>query len=76
MQALNTNPQASMNANDLTSALQSAGMIDPNEFVVGVTGSEIYSNTDLTTKLQQRGIISPSETVMSTLPGRIYVARP
>jgi hypothetical protein len=74
VQALNTNPQASMNANDLTSALQSAGLIDPNQFVVGVTGSEIYSNTDLTTKLQQRGIISPSETIMSMLPGRIYVA--
>jgi hypothetical protein len=76
VQALNTNPQASMNANDLTSALQSAGLIDPNQFVVGVTGSEIYSNTDLTTKLQQRGIISPSETIMSMLPGRIYVAEP
>jgi hypothetical protein len=76
VQALNTNPQASMNANDLTSALQSAGLIDPNQFVVGVTGSEIYSNTDLTTKLQQRGIISPSETIMSMLPGRIYVAQP
>jgi hypothetical protein len=74
VQALNTNPQASMNANDLTSALQSAGLIDPNQFVVGVTGSEIYSNTDLTTKLQQSGIISPSETIMSMLPGRIYVA--
>jgi hypothetical protein len=76
VQALNTNPQASMNANDLTSALQSAGLIDPNQFVVGVTGSEIYSNTDLTTKLQQRGIISPSETIMSMLPARIYVAQP
>jgi len=76
VQALNTNPQASMNANDLTSALQSAGLIDPSQFVVGVTGSEIYSNTDLTTKLQQRGIISPSETIMSMLPGRIYVAEP
>jgi len=76
VQALNTNPQASMNANDLTSALQSAGLIDPNQFVVGVTGSEIYSNTDLTTKLQQRGILSPSETIMSMLPGRIYVAEP
>jgi hypothetical protein len=76
VQALNTNPQASMNANDLTSALQSAGLIDPSQFVVGVTGSEIYSNTDLTTKLQQRGIISPGETIMSMLPGRIYVAEP
>jgi hypothetical protein len=76
VQALNTNPQASMNANDLTSALQSAGLIDPNQFVVGVTGSEIFSNTDLTTKLQQRGIISPSETIMSMLPGRVYVAEP
>jgi hypothetical protein len=76
VQALNTNPQASMNANDLTSALQSAGLIDPNQFVVGVTGSEIYTNTDLTTKLQQRGIISPSETIMSMLPARIYVAQP
>jgi hypothetical protein len=75
VQALNTNPQASMNANDLTSALQSAGLIDPNQFVVGVTGSEIYSNTDLTTKLQQRGIISPSETIMSLLPARVYVAQ-
>ena len=46
------------------------------QFVVGVTGSEIMSNTDLTTKLQQRGIISPSETIMSTLPGRIFVAQP
>jgi hypothetical protein len=76
VQALNTNPQASMNANDLTSALRSAGLIDPSQFVVGVTGSEIMSNTDLTTKLQQRGIISPSETIMSTLPGRIFVAQP
>jgi hypothetical protein len=76
VQALNTNPQASMNANDLTSALQSAGLIDPSQFVVGVTGSEIYNNTDLTTKLQQRGIISPSETIMSVLPARIYVAQP
>jgi hypothetical protein len=76
VQALNTNPQASMNANDLTSALRSAGLIDPSQFVVGVTGSEIMSNTDLTTKLQQRGIISPSETIMSSLPGRIFVAQP
>jgi hypothetical protein len=76
VQALNTTPQASMNANDLTSALQSAHLIDPSQFVVGVTGSEIYTNTDLTTKLQQRGIISPSETIMSMLPARIYVAQP
>jgi hypothetical protein len=74
VQALNTNPQASLNANRLTAELQSAGLLQPGQFVVGVTGTEIYNNRDLTNALQQRGILSPSESIMTTLPARVYVA--
>jgi hypothetical protein len=74
VQALNTNPQAAMNANDLTSALQQAGALDPTEWVVGVTGSEIYSNRDLTNALQQRGIIQPGEMIVGTTKPKVFVA--
>jgi hypothetical protein len=74
VQALNTNPQAAMNASDLTSALQQAGAINPTEWVVGVTGSEIYSNRDLTNTLQSRGIIQPGEVIVGHTPARVFVA--
>jgi hypothetical protein len=74
VQALNTNPQASMNASDLTSALQQAGSLDPMQWVVGVTGSEIYSNRDLTNALQSRGIIQPGEVIVGHTPARVFVA--
>jgi hypothetical protein len=74
VQALNTNPQASMNASDLTSALQQAGALDPSQWVVGVTGSEIYSNRDLTNALQSRGIIQPGEVIVGHAGPRVFVA--
>ena len=73
VQALNTNPQAALNANDLTSALQQAGVLDPNQWVVGVTGSQIYENRNLSTALQERGIIQPGETIMGTSTPHVYV---
>jgi hypothetical protein len=76
VQALNTNPQAALNANDLTSALQSAGVLDPSQWVVGVTGSQIYANRTLTDALQSRGIIQPSETIMGTANPHVFVVGP
>lgn len=76
VQALNTNPQAALNANDLTSALQSAGALDPSQWVVGVTGSQIYANRSLTDALQSRGIIQPTETIMATATPHVYVVGP
>ena len=73
VQALNTNPQAALNANDLTSALQQAGVLDPNQWVVGVTGSQIYENRNLSTALQERGIIQPGETIMGTSTPHVFV---
>ena len=73
VQALNTNPQAALNANELSSALQQAGVLDPSQLVVGVTGAHIYENRSLATALVERGIIQPSETIMTTTPSRIYV---
>lgn len=75
VQALNTNPQASLNANTLTSALQQSGALDPGEWVVGVTGSQIYQNRDLTNALQERGIIQPSETIIGSTGPRVFKAR-
>jgi hypothetical protein len=72
VQALNTNPQAALNANSLTSALQSAGVMQPDELAVGVTGSQIYANRDLTNALQQRGIIQPSETIVRSTGPKVY----
>ena len=74
VQALNTNPQALMNASDLTSALQQAGALDPTQWVVGVSGSGIYSNRDLTNALQSRGIIQPGEMIVGTHKPRVFVA--
>jgi hypothetical protein len=76
VQALNTNPQAALNANDLTSALQGSGLIDPSQWVVGVTGSQIYANKTLTDALQSRGIIQPSETIMGTANPHVFVVGP
>jgi hypothetical protein len=76
VQALNTNPQAALNANDLSSALQSSGMLDPSQWVVGVTGSQIYANRSLTDALQSRGIIQPSETIMGTAHPHVFVVGP
>lgn len=73
VQALNTNPQAALNANDLTSALQQAGVLDPSQWVVGVTGSQLYENRNLSSALQQRGIIQPGETIMGTSTPHVYV---
>jgi hypothetical protein len=76
VQALNTNPQAALNANDLTSALQGSGVLDPSEWVVGVTGSQIYANKSLTDALQSRGIIQPTETIMTTANPHVFVVGP
>ncbi len=76
VQALNTNPQAALNASDLTSALQSSGVLAPSEWVVGVTGSQIYANKTLTDALQSRGIIQPSETIMKTANPHVFVVGP
>jgi hypothetical protein len=76
VQALNTNPQAALNANDLSSALQTSGLLDPSQWVVGVTGSQIYANRSLTDALQSRGIIQPTETIMGTATPHVYVVQP
>jgi hypothetical protein len=42
VEALNTNPQASANAERLTTGLQDQGVLGPTERVIGATGGKLY----------------------------------
>jgi len=72
VQALNSNPVALLNANNLSFALQHAGLLAPGETVVGVTPPTIRDNKTLTQTLQQQGILLPGERVVGAKGARVY----
>jgi hypothetical protein len=72
VQALNSNPVASLNATELSLALQQSGLLAPGETVVGVTPPTIRDNKTLTDSLQQQGILLPGERVVGAKGARVY----
>jgi hypothetical protein len=75
VQALNSNPVASLNASELSLALQQSGVLTPGEAVVGVTPPTIRDNQTLTKALQQQGILMPGERVVGAKGARVYKMR-
>jgi len=72
IQALNSNPVASLNANNLSFALQQSGLLAAGETVVGVTPPAIRDNETLTKTLQDQGILLPGERVVGAKSARVY----
>jgi hypothetical protein len=72
LQLLNSNPVASLNATELSLALQRSGVLAPGETVVGVTPPTIRENKTLTETLQQQGILQPGERVVGAKGPRVY----
>jgi hypothetical protein len=72
LQLLNSNPVASLNATELSFALQQSGALAPGETVVGVTPPAIRDNKTLTEALQQQGILQPGERVVGAKGARVY----
>ena len=72
LQLLNSNPVASLNATELSLALQQSGAIAPGETVVGVTPPTIRDNKALTKALQEQGILRPGERVVGAQGARVY----
>jgi hypothetical protein len=72
LQLLNSNPVASMNATELSLALQRSGLVAPGETVVGVTPPTIRDNKTLTKALQEQGILRPGERVVGAQGARVY----
>jgi hypothetical protein len=72
LQLLNSNPVASLNATDLSVALQQSGLLAPDETVVGITPPTIRDNKTLTKTLQQQGILQPGERVVGAKGPRVY----
>lgn len=75
LQLLNSNPVASLNATELSLALQESGLLAPGETVVGVTPPTIRDNKTLTDTLQQQGILQPGERVVGAKGPRIYTMK-
>ena len=75
LQLLNSNPVASLNATELSLALQQSGMLAPGETVVGVTPPTIRDNRRLTAALQEQGILRPGERVVGAKGARVYKAK-
>lgn len=72
LQLLNSNPVASLNATELSLALQQSGQLAPGETVVGVTPPAIQDNKARTKMLQQQGILQPGERVVGVKGPRVY----
>jgi hypothetical protein len=72
LQLLNSNPVASLNATELSFALQQSGMLSPGETVVGVTPPTIRDNKTLTKALQEQGVLQPGERVVGAKGARVY----
>jgi len=72
VQLLNSNPVASLNATELSLALQGSGLLAPGETVVGVTPPTIRDNKTLTKALQEQGILRPGERVVGAKGARVY----
>jgi hypothetical protein len=72
VQLLNSNPVASLNATELSLALQQSGVLAPGETVVGVTPPTIRDNKTLTKALQEQGILRPGERVVGAKGARVY----
>ena len=72
VQLLNSNPVASLNATELSLALQGSGLLAPGETVVGVTPPTIRDNKTLTKELQEQGILRPGERVVGAKGARVY----
>jgi hypothetical protein len=72
VQLLNSNPVASLNATELSFALQQSGLLAPGETVVGVTPPAIRDNQMLTKALQEQGILRPGERVVGANGARVY----
>ena len=72
LQLLNSNPVASLNATELSFALEQSGLLAPGETVVGVTPPTIRDNKALTETLQQQGILQPGERVVGAKGARVY----
>jgi hypothetical protein len=72
LQLLNSNPVASLNATELSLALQQSGMLAPGETVVGVAPPTIRDNKGLTAALQEQGILRPGERVVGAKGERVY----
>ena len=72
LQLLNSNPVASLNATELSLALQQSGLLAPGETVVGVAPPAIRDNETLTKALQEQGILRPGERVVGAKGPRVY----
>jgi hypothetical protein len=72
VQLLNSNPVASLNATELSLALQQSGQLAPGETVVGVTPPTIRDNKTLTQTLQEQGVLRPGERVVGAQGTRVY----
>lgn len=72
IQALNSNPVASLNATELSFALQQAGMLAPGETVVGAEPAAVRDNKALTQALQEQGVLKPGEKVVGVKGPRVY----
>jgi hypothetical protein len=72
LQLLNSNPVASLNATELSLALQQSGLLAPGETVVGVTPPTVRDNKTLTKALQEQGILLPGERVVGAKGTRVY----